>query len=325
MTTLPTHTFDSADSRLDPREQLEKSGRNGQTSLPKAALAWNRCIDFWELTKPRIVSMVLITTYIGFYLGSLAQPDYMLLLHTLIGTGLAAAGTLALNQVIERKADAKMLRTQLRPLPDGRLQPIEALVFGSLITVAGLSYLFWAVSPLSAFVTTAIVVSYLWMYTPLKKKTSLCTFVGAIPGALPPVIGWAAARGSLDLEAWILFAIMFLWQMPHSLAIAWLYREDYARAEFLLLPVVNPDGKSTGRQVMNNAMALLVVGLLPTLIGLAGHTYFVVAFLLGSMFLWYSIRLALIRSHEAARRLLFASLIYLPVLLAVMAFDKIGV
>lgn len=325
MTILRRHTFNSADSQLDRRDQLQQSGRTGETTLPKVALAWHRCTDFWELTKPRIVSMVLVTTYVGFYLGSLARPDYVLLLHTLIGTGLAAAGTLALNQLIERKADARMRRTQLRPLPDGRLEPIEALVFGSLITVAGLGYLFSAVGTLSAVVTTVIVISYLWMYTPLKKKTSLCTFVGAIPGALPPVVGWAAARGSLDLEAWILFAIMFLWQMPHSLAIAWLYREDYARAEFQLLPVVNPDGKSTGRQVMNNAMALLAVGLLPTLIGLAGHTYFVVAFMLGSMFLWYSIRLALIRSHEAARQLLFASLIYLPILLAVMAFDKIGV
>ncbi len=331
MTTLPSHTFDRADSeidRLNQRGQLaqpNQPGRIGKTTLAKVTLAWNRSIDFWALTKPRIVSMVLITTCVGFYLGSLGLPDYVLLLHTLIGTGFAAAGTLALNQFIERKADAKMHRTQLRPLPDGRLQPAEALLFGSLITTAGLVYLAWAVNVPSALVTTAIVVSYLLVYTPLKKKTSLCTFVGAIPGALPPVIGWAAARGSLDLEAWILFTIMFLWQMPHSLAIAWLYREDYARAEFQLLPVVNPDGKSTGRQVMNNAMALLAVGLLPTLIGLAGHIYFVVAFLLGSMFLWYSVRLALVRSHEAARHLLFASLIYLPTLLAVMAFDKIGV
>ena len=331
MTTLPTHTFDRADSaidRLNHQGQLaqpNQTDRMSRTTLAQATLVWNRSIDFWELTKPRIVSMVLITTFVGFYLGSLGRPDYLLLLHTLVGTGLAAAGTLALNQFIERKADAKMHRTQLRPLPNGRLRPVEALLFGSLITAAGLVYLAWAVNIPSALVTTAITVSYLLVYTPLKKKTSLCTFVGAIPGALPPVIGWAAARGSLDLEAWILFTIMFLWQMPHSLAIAWLYREDYARADFQLLPVVNPDGKSTGRQVMNNAMALLAVGLLPTLIGLAGHIYFIVAFLLGSMFLWYSVRLALIRSHEAARHLLFASLIYLPVLLAVMAFDKIGV
>ena len=284
---------------------------------------WQRSLAFLELTKPRIVSLVLITTCVGFYLASLGVTDYRLLLHTLLGTALAAGGTLALNQVLEREADAKMRRTQLRPLPDGRVQPVEAFVFGTLVTVAGLVYLAWTVNLASAAVTTAIVVSYLGAYTPLKKTTSLCTLIGAVPGALPPVIGWAAVRGSIDLEAWILFAIMFLWQMPHSLAIAWLYRDDYARAGFQLLPVINPDGKSTGRQVTSHCLALLAVGLLPTLVGLAGPLYFCVAFGLGSMFLWYSVRLALARSPESARRLLFASLIYLPLLLAVMAFDKV--
>ena len=284
---------------------------------------WQRSLAFLELTKPRIVSLVLITTCVGFYLASLGVADYRLLLHTLLGTALAAGGTLALNQVLEREADAKMRRTQLRPLPDGRVQPAEAFVFGTLVTVAGLIYLAWTVNLASAAVTTAIVVSYLGVYTPLKKTTSLCTLIGAVPGALPPVIGWAAVRGSIDLEAWILFAIMFLWQMPHSLAIAWLYRDDYARAGFQLLPVINPDGKSTGRQVTSHCLALLAVGLLPTLVGLAGPLYFCVAFGLGSMFLWYSVRLALARSPESARRLLFASLIYLPLLLAVMAFDKV--
>ena len=284
---------------------------------------WQRSLAFLELTKPRIVSLVLITTCVGFYLASLGVADYRLLLHTLLGTALAAGGTLALNQVLEREADAKMRRTQLRPLPDGRVQPVEAFVFGTLVTVAGLIYLAWTVNLASAAVTTAIVVSYLGVYTPLKKTTSLCTLIGAVPGALPPVIGWAAVRGSIDLEAWILFAIMFLWQMPHSLAIAWLYRDDYARAGFQLLPVINPDGKSTGRQVTSHCLALLAVGLLPTLVGLAGPVYFCVAFGLGSMFLWYSVRLALARSPESARRLLFASLIYLPLLLAVMAFDKV--
>ena len=280
-------------------------------------------MDLLELTKPRIVSLVLITTSVGFYLGSVGLLDYGLLLHTLLGTALAAGGTLALNQLIEHEDDAKMERTRTRPLPAGRLQPRDALIFGSLITAGGLLYLAGMVNVLSAVVTAAIVASYLFAYTPLKKKTSLCTFVGAIPGALPPVIGWAAVRGSVDIEAWILFAIMFLWQMPHSLAIAWLYREDYGRAGFQLLPVVNPDGRSTGRQVLNNSLALLAVGLLPTLIGLAGQFYFCIALLLGGMFLWYSLRLAVLRSRQAARHLLFASLIYLPILLAVMAFDKV--
>ncbi len=282
-----------------------------------------RALDFLELTKPRVVLMVLVTTTVGFYLGSQGEPDYVSLLHTLFGTALAGGGTLALNQLLEREADAKMNRTRLRPLPDGRLQPMDALVFGALITVGGLVYLTLTVNSLSAQVTAAIVVSYLFAYTPLKKKTSLCSVIGAIPGALPPVIGWAAARETLNLEAWVLFTIMFLWQMPHSLAIGWLYRDDYARAGFRLLPVVDQDGKSTGRQIVSNCLALLAVGLLPTLIGFAGTTYFFCALALGSIFLWYGISLALSCSQAAARRLLFASLVYLPVLLAVMAFDKV--
>jgi len=282
-----------------------------------------RTADFLELTKPRVVVMVLVTTLVGFYLASPGDPNYVILLHTLLGTALAGGGTLALNQFLEREADAQMQRTRLRPLPDGRLQPAEALVFGSLFTVTGLVYLAFAVNLLSALVTAAIVGSYLFAYTPLKKKTSLCSVVGAVPGALPPVIGWAAARGTLDLEAWILFTIMFLWQMPHSLAIGWLYRDDYARAGFQLLPVLDPDGKSTGRQIVSNCLALLAVGLIPTLVGFAGATYFFSALILGSMFLWYGISLARSCSQTAARRLLFASLVYLPVLLAVMAFDKV--
>ena len=282
-----------------------------------------RTLDYIELTKPRVVVMILVTTLVGFYLGSQGVPDYLCLVYTLIGTALAAGGTLALNQLIEREADAKMHRTRLRPLPNGRIQPLDALVFGALLTLGGLVYLTLTVNPLSALVTAAIVVSYLFAYTPLKKKTSLCSIVGAIPGALPPVIGWTAARETLNLEAWVLFTIMFLWQMPHSLAIGWLYRDDYARAGFRLLPVVDPDGKSTGRQIVSYCLALLAVGLLPTLIGFTGTTYFFCALALGSIFLWYGVSLALSCSQAAARRLLFASLVYLPVLLAVMAFDKV--
>jgi len=282
-----------------------------------------RTLDYIELTKPRVVVMILVTTLVGFYLGSQGVPDYLCLVYTLIGTALAAGGTLALNQVIEREADAKMHRTRLRPLPDGRIHPLDALVFGALLTLGGLVYLTLTVNPLSALVTAAIVVSYLFAYTPLKKKTSLCSIVGAIPGALPPVIGWTAARETLNLEAWVLFTIMFLWQMPHSLAIGWLYREDYARAGFRLLSVVDPDGKSTGRQIVSYCLALLAVGLIPTLTGFTGVTYFFCALALGSIFLWYGVLLALSCSQAAARRLLFASLVYLPVLLAVMAFDKV--
>lgn len=215
-----------------------------------------------------------------------------------------------------------MERTRLRPLPTGRLAPTEALAFGAALVAGGLLYLTLAVNPLSGLLAAAVVVGYIFAYTPLKRKTSLCTVVGAIPGSLPPAIGWAAARGELGLGAWVLFAILFLWQLPHSLAIAQLYREDYARAGIRLLPVVDPEGPSTGRQVVANCLALLAVGLLPTLIGLAGPVYFVSALALGLGFLGFGVGVALKPSTAAARRLVFASLAYLPSLLVVMALDK---
>jgi protoheme IX farnesyltransferase len=282
-----------------------------------------RVLAFAELGKPRVVVMVLLTTFVGFYLGSQGITDYLRLLPTLIGTALAAAGTLALNQYIERDLDAKMQRTRMRPLPDGRLQPAEAAAFGVVTTLAGLVYLALAVNILSAAVTAATTISYLFLYTPLKRRTPLCSIIGAIPGALPPLTGWTAARGAFGIEAWILFAILFLWQLPHSLAIARLYREDYARAGIRLLPIVEPDAKSTGRQIVINCLALLVVGLLPTLVGLAGPVYFVAALVFGCLFLGYGIAFALSRTATAARQLLFASLLYLPATLLVMALDKV--
>jgi len=278
--------------------------------------------DFLALTRPRVVLMVMVTTLVGFYLASVGTPDYVRLIQTLVGLAFASGGTLALNQYLERDVDARMKRTRLRPLPDGRLQPVEALVFGVAITGVGLLHLALFVNGLSAFVTAISVGSYLFLYTPLKRKTALCTVVGAVPGALPPVIGWVAARGEFGLGAWVLFAILFLWQIPHSLAIARLYREDYARAGIQLLPVIEPDGRSTGRQIVSNCLALLAVGLLPTLIGLAGSIYFFGAFVIGIGFLGCGIGLAVSRSEAAARRLLFASLIYLPVQLGLMALDK---
>jgi len=280
-------------------------------------------VDFLALTRPRVVVMVLVTTVVGFYLASVGAPDYGRLLHTLFGMAFAVGGTLALNQYLERDVDARMRRTRHRPLPDGRLQPKQALVFGVAITGCGILYLAFFVNVLSAFVTAFSVGSYLFLYTPLKRKTSLCMVVGAVPGALPPVIGWGAARGELGLEAWVLFGILFLWQIPHSLAIARLYRDDYARAGIKVLPVVEPDGGSTGRQIISNCLALLAVGLLPTLIGLAGSVYFFGAIVLGLMFLGCGIALAISRSEASARRLLFASLVYLPAQLGLMALDKV--
>jgi protoheme IX farnesyltransferase len=282
-----------------------------------------RAADYVELAKPRIVLMVLVTAFVGFYLGSDSVPNYTKLLQMLFGTALAAAGTLALNQVMERETDAKMERTRHRPLPDGRLQAREALWFGVLLICAGLLYLALAVNLLSAAVTALIAVSYLLFYTPMKLRSSLCVLVGAVPGALPPVIGWVAATGSPDVGAWVLFAILFLWQVPHTLAIARLYRKDYALAGIQFLPVIDLDGASTNRQILSHTAALLAVSLLPTLLGLAGPVYFIVAFILGIGFLLSGIRLALESTLPRARTLLFASLIYLPVLLLVMALDRV--
>jgi protoheme IX farnesyltransferase len=285
--------------------------------------AVRRLADYVELAKPRIVLMVLVTAFVGFYLGSEQVPHYLTLVQMLIGTALAAGGTLALNQLVERDTDAKMERTRHRPLPDGRLQPREALWFGLLLTLGGLIYLCLSVNFLSAAVTALITASYLFCYTPMKLRSSLCVLVGAVPGALPPVIGWVAATGSLDVGAWVLFAIIFLWQVPHTLAIGRLYREDYARAGIQFLPVIDLDGDSTNRQILSHTAALLAVSLLPTLLGLAGPVYFIAALLLGIGLLVSGIRLALQSTLPRARKLLFVSLIYLPVLLLVMALDRV--
>lgn len=287
------------------------------------AVPQRRAVDFLALTKPRVVVMVLLTTVVGFYLGSAGEVDYLRMIATVLGTGLAAGGTLALNQYMERDLDARMKRTKSRPLPDGRLLPTDALAFGTLLVTAGLLFLTFQVNALSGLVTAMTVVTYLFMYTPLKQKTALCSIVGAIPGALPPMTGWAAARGDVGVEAWVLFTILFLWQLPHSLAIAWLYREDYARAGMRLLPVVQPDGRSTGRQIAANCLALFAVGLLPTLLGVAGDVYLAVASVLGAGLLAFGVSLAWTRTPAAARRLLFATLAYLPILLVVMAIDKV--
>lgn len=285
--------------------------------------AVRRLADFFELTKPRIVLMVLVTAFVGFYIGSEKIPDYVRLLQLLLGTGLAAGGTLALNQFLERDTDAMMERTRRRPLPDGRVQPREAVWFGTAVTITGLVYLALAVNIASAWVTASITLSYLFLYTPLKRRSSLCMLVGAVPGALPPVIGWVGARGELQVDAWVLFAIMFLWQVPHTLAIARLYRDDFAKAGIQFLPVVDPDGSSTHRQIISHCAALLAVSLLPTLLGIAGAIYFLVAFVLGAGFLASGISVAVESTVSGARRLLFASLIYLPVLFLVMALDRV--
>src|SRR6185369_15222194 len=230
--------------------------------------------DLVALTKPRVAVMVLVTTVVGYYVGLAGAPDYGRLIALMIGTLLAAGGTLAINQYWERDVDARMERTRLRPLPDGRLAPLEALLFGSALTAAGLIVLALGAGWLATLVTAATFVLYIFAYTPLKLRTSLCTIVGAIPGALPPVTGWAAAREDLGVGAWVLFGILFLWQLPHTLAIGRLYQHDYARAGVQVLPVIDAEGRATERQILGGCMALLAVSLLPTLIGLAGGVYF---------------------------------------------------
>jgi protoheme IX farnesyltransferase len=279
--------------------------------------------DLVALTKPRVVVMILVTTLVGYYVGLGGAPDYVRMLHLIIGTVLAAGGTLALNQYWERDVDALMERTRTRPLPDGRLQPIEALLFGAAITVLGVIYLCAFVSALAAAVTAATSILYLFAYTPLKLRTALCTIIGAVPGALPPVTGWVAAREDLSVGAWVLFGILFLWQLPHTLAIARLYRDDYARAGVRVLPVVDADGSTTERQIVTACLALLAVSLLPTLIGLTGGLYFGGALVLGLVLAALGGLQALAPSTTSARRVLYASLLYLPALLALLAFDKV--
>ena len=278
--------------------------------------------DLVALTKPRVVVMVLATTLVGYDVGLTGSADYVRMIHLLIGTLLAAGGTLALNQYWERDVDARMNRTRARPLPAGRLQPLEALLFGVALTLLGTAYLAALVGALVALVTAATAILYLFAYTPLKQRTALCTLVGAVPGALPPVAGWAAARGDVTLGAWVLFGVLFLWQLPHTLSIARLYRDDYARAGVRVLPVIDPDGASTERQIVLACLALLAVSLLPTVIGWSGPIYLAGALALGVAFAAVGIVQALAPSARAARRVLLASLLYLPLLLGLLAFDR---
>ncbi|HEX9636074.1 MAG TPA: heme o synthase [Acidobacteriota bacterium] len=282
----------------------------------------SQALAYLELTKPRVVALIVLTTLVGFYLGSPANLDGWRLVHTLFGTALAAAGSLALNQYLEREPDRLMLRTQTRPLPSQRLAPAAARSFGLVLAGGGLAYLIATVGLGAFLVTAATLIGYLFFYTPLKRRTSLCTLVGAVPGALPPVTGWVAARGDLSLPAWILFAILFLWQLPHSLAIAQLYRADYARAGFRLLPVLDSGGGATGRHVLTNSFALLVATFLPAWIGLAGAPYLITAIGLGIAMIAAAALLASRRTVEAARHLVWVSLVYLPILLLALALDR---
>lgn len=283
-----------------------------------------RTAAFLELTKPRVVTMILITELAGFFMASGAEFDFLAAIKALFGTALAAGGTLALNEYFERDLDGMMQRTCARPLPSGRLQPLEALVFAGVVGLAGIIYLCFEVNPLAASLTSAISLLYLGVYTPMKRVTWFCHMVGAIPGALPPVIGWAAARGSLSAEAFVLFGIMLLWQLPHSLSIARLYQADYARAGLSLLPLNHPTGNPVNTVMITATALLLAFGTLPTWIGLTGRVYFATALMLGIWMLYRATRLVWAdRTATAARSVMLASLVYLPAVLLVMVLDKI--
>jgi heme o synthase len=277
-----------------------------------------------DLFKARLTLLVLLTTAVGFYLGFRGPVDYLLMLHTLLGTALVASGASALNQLFEREYDARMRRTQDRPLPAGRLQPQTVLLVGSASAIIGLSYLALAVNLTTSLIGAFSLLGYLFVYTPLKRVTWLNTAVGAVPGALPPLMGWAAARGDLSGAGLSLFAIQAFWQLPHFMAIAWIYRAEYARAGFKMLPVVDLNGGRTGRQAVGYTLGLLPLSLCPYLFKLTGPVYLAGALILGLSFLWFAVRFSRHVSVPRARQLFYASVLYLPLLLAAMVLDKMA-
>ncbi len=291
--------------------------------MPVATIAASpaRATDFLELTKPRITFLVLVTTAVGYAVALRGAFDPAAFLALLLGTALVSGGASALNQYWEREADARMQRTRLRPLPSGRVAPGEALAFGLVISAVGLALLV-SVNWLTAALGASALGSYVLLYTPLKRVTSLCTLVGAVPGAIPPLMGWAAARGTLDSGAWALFAVLFLWQLPHFLAIGWIYREDYARGGFPMLTVTDRDGSRTGRQMVLSCAALIPVTLVAGALASAGTGYLWSALVLGLVFLGCSVRFAWTKSSSTARWLFLVSVLYLPALLGLMVFDR---
>ena len=290
-------------------------------AIPARSSAVGRLQDYAELSKPRISVLVLLTVAIGFYLGSDGRWELATLLHALLGIALVAAGSSALNQFIERDTDARMDRTANRPLPAGRMQPGEVLAFGIAAGAFGCVYLAATVNLLTMALAAATLLIYALAYTPLKRATSLCTAVGAIAGALPPVLGWSAASGTLGTGAFVLFGILFLWQFPHFLAIAWLYQDDYARAGLKMLPAAKPARRIVGLMCVAYALALLPLSLLPSRVGLAGDAYFLAATVLGVGYLMFAARFLLCESKRTARGVIYASLLYLPLLLLLLTWD----
>ena len=284
---------------------------------------WRQLLrDFYDLSKPGIGFYALITTATAFWLAS-ETFDFMLFLHTIIATALVTCGGGALNQVIEVSDDKLMHRTEKRPLPSGRVPLSSGLIFGVGTSIAGVIYMQLFVGSLASLLAIGTLIGYLFVYTPLKKRTSLSTLVGAVPGAIPILIGWVAVTKSIDLRGWVLFAILFFWQIPHFLAIAWMYRKDYARAGFPMLTVVDPEGVSAAHQILVYVLALVPISLIPTMLHLTGWVYFFGALILGIGFTISGFRTAIARTNQSAKQLMFASIIYLPVLLVLMVLDKL--
>ena len=281
--------------------------------------------DYFALTKPRLNVLVVATSAAGYYLGaaSTAALDLPAMASAVAGTALVAGGAAALNQVYERDTDALMRRTRMRPLPDGRVTSADARLFGLLLSAAGLALLGARTNLLATALALATLVVYLIIYTPMKRRSPMATLVGAVPGALPPLIGWVASHGRLTMGGGALFLIVFLWQIPHFMAIAWMYRDDYGKAGFPMLPVIEPDGRRTGRQAVVYAAVLVPASLIPTVVGLSGLTYAAVALVLGAALLWLAMRFAAMRSDSSARWLFLASITYLPLLWIVMMADKL--
>ncbi|MBG99024.1 MAG: protoheme IX farnesyltransferase [Solibacterales bacterium] len=279
--------------------------------------------DYLALTKPGVVWLIILSTAVGFYMGMSGSLPLVLLMHTLAATALLAGGTGALNQWMERDLDACMRRTEKRPLPAGRLKPFPALLFGTVLVLAGLLYLALAVNALTALLGLLTTAGYLFIYTPLKTRTPLSTFLGSFPGAMPPLIGWVAAQNELELGGWALFLVLFFWQFPHFYAIAWMYREDYAKAGVLMLPVVKPDGVAVGHRIILYAALLLPVSLTPVLLGMTGAIYLVGAGICSFGYFVFGLFAARRKTTYHARRLLQASVVYLPLIYFLLVFDKV--
>ena len=289
----------------------------------KHAFARRRFVaDLFELVKARLTSLVLLTTAVGFYLGSGPPVDYAALFRVVFGTAAAAAGAAALNQWWERKADALMHRTRMRPVPAGRMRPAEALVLGLVLSIFGVGYLALACNALSAVLAAVTITIYIFAYTPLKRASTANTIVGAVPGAIPPVIGWAAARGAIDVGAWSLFAILLLWQLPHFFAIAWMYREDYSRARFRMISSDDLSGERSASQSVLFCILLLILGGLPAFVGIVTFAFLPIELALGGLFIAVAMRFLKLRTAGAARALFVTSIIYLPLLLTALVLTK---